>query len=89
MGLEGLVVEGGDEVGVHKLEEVVDEVVGEEGLVGGYFGVVAKCGQSVEVEIGWEIALERVEDEIASALQNLLVRVVGFIKNVLKLFQHI
>ena len=62
LGLEGLVVEGGDEVGVHELEEVVDEVVGEEGLVGGYFGVVAKCGQSVEVEIGWEIALERVED---------------------------
>ena len=62
LGLEGLVVEGGDEVGVHELEEVVDEVVGEESLVGGYFGVVAECGQSVEVEIGWEIGLERVED---------------------------
>lgn len=47
---------------MHELEEVVDEVVGEESLVGGYFGVVAECGQSVEVEIGWEIGLERVED---------------------------
>jgi hypothetical protein len=87
--LERLIVVYADKVFLEELEEVVDEVVGQQGFVGGNAGVVAEGRQAVEVEVGGEVAFEGGEDEVAGALEDLLLREGRLLQNALKLFYHL